>query len=55
MACYIIISKEKCTILIPDWLSVKYLQEKVAEERTSSQFQEIEFYYTEIALMLFEW
>ena len=47
--------KKKCRIVIPEWLSVEYLQQKVADERVASQFQEMEFYYTEIALMLFEW
>jgi len=46
--------KKKCRIIIPDWLSVEFLQQKVIEERTSSSFQEMEFYYIEIALLLFE-
>ncbi len=47
--------KEKCTIVVPDWLTVQYLREKVDEEKKSAEFQELHFHYIEVALMLFEW
>ena len=46
--------KQKCSIKIPDWLSVAYLQDKVAEEKISPSFQDVDFHYIEIALMLFD-
>ena len=46
--------KQKCKIIMPNWLNVESLSQLVQLERTEAQFQPIEFYYIEISLILFE-
>ena len=46
--------QRKCKIIIPDWLSVEYLENKLREEKTAPNLQEIHFHYIEIAQLIFE-
>lgn len=42
----------KCTIQIPDWMSVTSLEQRVNEERTQRMLSDLPFHYMEIAQLL---
>eukprot|EP01041_Mallomonas_annulata_P000992 gene992-1943_t len=44
--------KDKCKIVIPDWLKPENLEDTVKNERTQRVFQELPYHYMEIALLL---
>lgn len=42
----------KCTIAIPDWMSVRSLEQNIANERHQVIFEELPFHYREISQLL---
>eukprot|EP00607_Mallomonas_marina_P005177 CAMPEP_0182429804 /NCGR_PEP_ID=MMETSP1167-20130531/33949_1 /TAXON_ID=2988 /ORGANISM="Mallomonas Sp, Strain CCMP3275" /LENGTH=215 /DNA_ID=CAMNT_0024614065 /DNA_START=86 /DNA_END=733 /DNA_ORIENTATION=+ len=44
--------KDKCKIVVPDWLRAENLDEAVRKEREEVEFQPLPFHYMEIALLL---
>ena len=44
--------KGKCTIQIPDWMSVESLERYVSHERTEANFEDLPFHYIEISQLL---
>jgi len=44
--------KKKCHIVPPDWLSVDFLQERLAQETSRPEFSQFPFRFTEIAKLL---
>lgn len=46
--------QRKCKLLIPEWLSVEFLENKLREEKTAASLQDLDFHYIEIAQLIFE-
>ena len=46
--------KNKCTIQVPDWMTVEYLSEAIQKEKTSNVFEELPFHYIEISQLLLQ-
>ncbi|KAL4076181.1 Psf2-domain-containing protein [Scleroderma citrinum] len=46
--------KKKCHIVPPDWLSVEFLQERLAHETGQPEFSRLPFRFTEIAKVILD-
>ncbi|KAH9943253.1 Psf2-domain-containing protein [Epithele typhae] len=46
--------KKKCHIVPPPWLNVEFLQDRLTQETTSSDFSEMPFRFAEIAKILLD-
>lgn len=46
--------KKKCHIVPPDWLSVEFLQERLARETSQPEFSELPFRFAEIAKVILD-
>ena len=42
----------KCTIAVPEWMSVRSLEQNIANERNQSTFEKLPFHYREISQLL---
>ena len=44
--------RQKCTIVVPDWMSVESLEQNVEKERNENLFEPLPFYYREISQLI---
>ncbi|KAI0053726.1 DNA replication complex GINS protein PSF2 [Auriscalpium vulgare] len=46
--------KRKCHIVAPEWLNVEFLQERLTQETTRTEFSQLPFRFSEIAKLLLD-
>eukprot|EP00842_Homolaphlyctis_polyrhiza_P003610 jgi/Hompol1/424/HPOL_000141-RA len=47
-------SKDRCTIVPPEWLSTARLEEKLSNEKTEASFSELPLHFLEIGFALLD-